>query len=144
MFTEKFDIMVNTVNCVGVMGKGIALEFKQRFPNLYTAYIKACKSGEIKPGALWYYVDTSNDRNWQLIINFATKDSWKNPSKYEWIESGLLELKAYLASPYVKWNIGIPALGCGCGGLSWPRVKAMMEKHLSELNHHIVVFEPKV
>lgn len=136
-FANKYDVLVNTVNAVGVMGKGIALEFKDRFPSMFFQYKMDCLNELVKAGSIKVY-----EENGQTIVNFATKDHWKNPSEYTWIESGLKELHDWLASKPSTTTIAIPALGCSNGGLEWAKVKAMIESSLQDLPHNIMVFSP--
>lgn len=139
LFEHPADILVNPVNCVGVMGKGIAKEFKKRYPEMFVEYKEACDKGYLKPGTLYIYID---DYEGKVIINFATKNHWKSSSEYRWIETGLEELREYLLNH--KYNsICIPALGCANGGLDWDRVKPLIEKYLSDLPQEITVFNPK-
>lgn len=136
LFKSKAQTLVATVNCVGIMGKGIAKEFRQRFPDMYKAYFKACKRGELQSGRLFYYKDLVSS-----ILCFPTKDNWKGSSKYEFIEAGL---KAIVEN-YQKWGIdslALPPLGCGLGGLDWSKVKPLIVKHLAELPIDIEVYEP--
>jgi O-acetyl-ADP-ribose deacetylase (regulator of RNase III) len=137
LFDYKGDILINTVNVVGVMGKGIALEFKKRFPAMFRDYKEQCLNKELESGHIypWHH-------NTGLIINFATKDHWKDPSKYEWIESGLKELKNYLDNLDFTCTVLIPALGCSNGGLDFDIVKVMINKYLSDSKQNIIVFNP--
>ncbi|MDB8803597.1 macro domain-containing protein [Romboutsia sp. 1001216sp1] len=129
VFNSPAKTIVNTVNCAGVMGAGIALEFKLRYPRMYEEYTKQCENKEIKVGIPKIY-EHCNDR-W--IMNFATKGHWRFPSKIQWIESGL----KYFAQNYEKRNIesiAFPKLGTHNGGLDWEEVKVLMEKYLGDLN----------
>ncbi|WP_029084166.1 macro domain-containing protein [Bradyrhizobium sp. th.b2] len=119
--------LVNTVNCVGVMGKGIALEFKEREPQMFAAYRRICDKQLLAPGKLWLWKGVSS---W--VLNFPTKKHWRNPSKIEWIESGLEKFSEKYASLGIK-EISFPRLGCGNGGLDWADVRPVMEKHLKDL-----------
>ena len=144
-FDYKADIRINTVNCVGVMGAGVALLFKNKYPEMNTEYVKLCNQGLIRPGKphVWksknLFSESSEDI---IIINFPTKDDWKKPSEYSYIIDGLKWLKTYLQD---KPNsiITIPALGCGHGGLDWEKVNEMIIDNLSGLETEILVFEPK-
>lgn len=129
------DIIVNTVNTVGVMGKGVALAFKHRWPEIMSEYRKACMAGRVIPGGcvLFPHPDAPTTRFWAAM---ATKDDWRKPSQYEWIESGLTEL-ARLAHSVNAKTIAIPMAGCGNGGLDWNRVRPMMLTILSEFDLHI-------
>lgn len=134
---SKAQTLVNTVNCVGVMGKGIALEFKRRFPNMFTDYKQRCQRGEVKLGIPYLY-KTANER-W--IINFPTKHHWKNKSELQYIEVGL----QYIVSNIFSWGVtslAIPPLGCGNGGLNWEDVQPLIEKYLSPLNIPIEIYCP--
>lgn len=138
MFDGKYDVMVNTVNCVGVMGKGVALEFKGRFPDMFLAYKEACAKGEVVPGKLhvwecWYS---------GTIVNLPTKRHWRDPSRYEDIDAGLVALKEYLSTRGAV-TVALPPPGCGNGGLDWKVVKEMVTKHLRDLDAKITVFEPQ-
>jgi O-acetyl-ADP-ribose deacetylase (regulator of RNase III) len=115
LLTEDADALVNTVNCVGVMGKGVALQFKEAFPANYTEYKKACDKGLVRPGSM-FTVRVGDLINPKYIINFPTKRHWKGKSKMEDIELGLKALRDEVKRLTVK-SIAIPPLGCGNGGL---------------------------
>ncbi len=137
MFATPADIRVNTVNCVGVMGAGVALAFKQRFPKMFREYKRQCELGLVRPGELHIWKSLGGD--W--IINFPTKRHWREKSRYEDIESGLVALREYLAKQgHVR--VTLPALGSGHGGLDWTRVSTMIRKHLEGLEAEILVFDP--
>ncbi|TKB53078.1 macro domain-containing protein [Ferrimonas aestuarii] len=140
-FDYDADVRVNTVNCVGVMGKGVAAAFKTKFPEMFKEYARLCKLGEIRPGKphLWKEGDMFSKA--LEIVNFPTKDHWRKPSEYEYIESGLQWMHDYLVDKE-RSTITLPALGCGHGGLDWDRVKNLISKYLGELEHDILVFEP--
>ncbi len=135
------DIRVNTVNCVGVMGKGIAAEFKARYPEMFRAYAGICKGGKLEPGNLHEYQSVSL-RGCSRIWNIATKDHWRDPSQYAWIEAGIARIQANLVG-LKSQRITIPALGCGNGGLDWKWVELMLVNNLTELPHEIHLFAPK-
>lgn len=135
------EAVVNTVNTVGVMGKGIALMFKDRFPENYKAYAAACKAGEVAVGKMFVVpgVELEGPR-W--IINFPTKKDWKHPTKLEWVISGLEDLKRVIEQKQIR-SIAIPPLGCGNGGLDWAIVRPLVEQALRDLsNVEVVVYEP--
>jgi O-acetyl-ADP-ribose deacetylase (regulator of RNase III) len=137
MFEMPADIRVNTVNCVGVMGAGVALAFKTKYPAMFRAYKAACDADQVRPGALniWRTLDG------EWVINFPTKRHWRENSRYEDIELGLVALRDYLAKQgHVR--VTLPALGCGHGGLDWERVSAMIREHLAGLDAEILVFQP--
>jgi O-acetyl-ADP-ribose deacetylase (regulator of RNase III) len=135
------EALVNTVNTVGVMGKGIALQFKQAFPHNFNSYKKACANGQLTTGCILAVKDSELLIGERLIINFPTKQHWKMPSRYEYVESGLIALVSYLRDSPVK-SVAMPALGCGNGGLDWNKVKLMIEQHLAGLDMAIWVYEP--
>ncbi|MFD1628948.1 macro domain-containing protein [Pseudopedobacter beijingensis] len=141
LLEAQTEALVNTVNTVGVMGKGIALQFKETFPNNFKVYKAACKNGELTPGKLLVVKDHTLEGE-KLIINFPTKTEWFKKSKYEYVESGLQELARLITDTGIK-SIAIPPLGCGNGGLDWNKVKPMMENHLGGLQHvDVIVYEP--
>jgi len=142
ILTEDVEALVNTVNCVGVMGRGIALQFKNAFPANYKAYASACKRGEVVPGRMFVF-ETEEMINPRYIINFPTKRHWKGKSRMEDIETGLTALKQELRERGIR-SIAIPPLGCGLGGLDWNEVKPRIEATLSELPEvAAVVYEPQ-
>lgn len=133
--------IVNTVNTVGVMGKGIALMFKEAFPDNYKAYVQACKNKEVVLGKMFVTQERGLFEN-TWIINFPTKGHWRYPSKIEWIESGLDDLCRVIEENDIK-SIAIPPLGAGNGGLEWEDVKSEIQSRLSSLSGvHILVYEP--
>lgn len=135
MFLSHHDVLVNTVNCVGVMGKGIAKEFKRKFPDMFEEYSELCSKGEIKPGKLhvWEGIGFT-------IINFPTKRHWKDGSRYEDIEAGLVALRDYLQDKTV--SVALPALGCSNGGLEWGIVSKMITRYLSGVKARVSAFQP--
>lgn len=139
MFDEPFDIRINTVNCVGVMGKGLALKFKNRYPEMFEEYKIKCFNKEIRPGKLYIWACPNGEE----IINFPTKNHWKRPSEERFIIDGLVDLKKYLKIKPSETTIAIPALGCGYGGLEWHAVKSLISLLLSETNVNIKVFPPQ-
>ncbi|MCE5178554.1 MAG: phosphatase [Bacteroidetes bacterium GWD2_45_23] len=141
MMHSGAEALVNTVNTVGVMGKGIALQFKEAFPNNSKSYIEACKRKELEPGKLLVIWDENLELGKKLIINFPTKIHWRHPSKYEYIEKGLTALRQLLLQQNIK-SVAIPPLGSGNGGLDWKRVKPMIEQALSGLDTLIMIYEP--
>jgi len=119
------DALVNTVNTVGVMGKGIALQFKKAFPENFAAYEKACKAGEVQPGRM-FTVDLHRLQSPRFIINFPTKRDWKHKSRLADIESGLAALVEEIRRLKIT-SIAVPPLGCGNGGLDWSEVRPLIE-----------------
>lgn len=140
LLEANVEALVNTVNTVGIMGKGIALQFKERFPVNFKIYSKACKKGEVEVGKMLIVEETSLDGN-QIIINFPTKTEWYKKSQYSYIEEGLQDLAKVIKENNIK-SIAIPPLGCGNGGLKWDQVKILIEKYLGQLNIDIQIFEP--
>jgi O-acetyl-ADP-ribose deacetylase (regulator of RNase III) len=135
------EAIVNTVNTVGVMGKGIALQFKETYPQNYLLYREAAERNEIAIGKV-FLTETGRLANPRYIINFPTKVHWKEKSKYEYIESGLDDLVETVRQKEIR-SIAIPPLGCGNGGLDRKKVKNMMVEKLSGLNElEIVLYEP--
>lgn len=135
------EALVNTVNCVGIMGRGIALQFKNVFPENFKAYAAACARGVVEPGRMLVY-DTGELTLPRYIINFPTKRHWRGKSRIEDIESGLVSLVREIRSRGIR-SIAIPPLGSGLGGLSWTLVKPLIERALSELDGvNVLVFEP--
>lgn len=141
LLSAPVEALVNTVNTVGVMGKGIALQFKERFPQNFQAYKKACSNGEMQIGTMFMFTEATTDGE-KIIINFPTKKEWYRKSQYNFIEEGLKDLAKVLKEKQIK-SIAIPPLGCGNGGLNWNIVKQMIEKYLADINGvEIIVFEP--
>ncbi|MCX8519351.1 MAG: macro domain-containing protein [Methylophilaceae bacterium] len=135
------DAIVNTVNCVGVMGKGIALQFKQKWPANFAFYAKVCQRGEVKIGQMLVY-DSGGLLQPNFIINFPTKQHWRSASQLAWIESGLLDLVAQVRRLGIR-SIAIPPLGCGNGRLDWKEVKALIKNAFEAVPEVTVyVFEP--
>ncbi len=133
--------LVNTVNTVGVMGKGIALQFKNAFPENYKAYHKACAEGKLTVGQM--LVTETKDLFGQnrYIINFPTKTTWRKPSEYLYIQQGLVALRQEIVSRAIT-SIAIPPLGSKNGGLDWERVRPMIENALEDLPCDIIIYEP--
>ena len=133
--------LVNTVNTVGVMGKGIALQFKEKFRNNFKIYEKVSKTGDLKIGKMLVVRENTMEGE-KLIINFPTKTEWYKKSQYGYIEEGLKDLVKVIADYQIK-SIAIPPLGCGNGGLQWDKVKAMLVEQLKGLqNVEIIIYEP--
>ncbi len=136
------EALVNTVNCVGIMGRGIALQFKNAFPENFHAYADACARGEVQPGRMFVF-ETGELGHPRWIINFPTKRHWRGKSRMEDIESGLQALVAVIREKGIR-SIAIPPLGSGLGGLVWSEVRSRIEAALRPLTDvQAVVFEPK-
>jgi O-acetyl-ADP-ribose deacetylase (regulator of RNase III) len=135
------DAIVNTVNCVGVMGKGIALQFRNKWPENSRAYEIACKAKDVRPGRVFVF-DSGGLVKPHFIINFPTKDHWKGKSKIEYIKDGLVDLLAQIRRLKIR-SIAIPPLGCGNGGLEWAEVRPLIELAFEKLpDVEVRLFEP--
>ncbi len=137
IFDSKLQTKVNTINCVGVMGKGIALEFKNQYPAMYKEYVKLCSAGMVEPGKPYLYRDLLGTS----ILNFPTKEHWKSPSKLSYILDGLDWFVNNYASLGIE-SIAFPPLGCGNGGLSWELVGPIMYQKLKNLPIEIEIYAP--
>lgn len=124
VFDSKAEAIVNTVNEVGVMGKGLALAFKERYPANFEEYARACASGSVRVGRMFVTapLDMFGPR---FIVNFPTKRHWRDPSRLEWVRDGLADLRDWISRERVR-SIAVPPLGCGNGGLSWKVVRPMI------------------
>lgn len=140
LFESGCEALVNAVNCIGIMGAGLAAAFKKRFPKMNKDYIRICKAGGLKPGLMHIWTNPENDPKY--IINFPTKNDL-SPSKLEYITDGLDKLKHVVESREIK-SIAIPALGCGLGGLSWGVVKTHIENFADDLpeDTKVLIYEP--
>lgn len=141
LLNAEAEALVNTVNCVGAMGKGVALQFKQAYPEMNRAYEKACERGEVQPGRMlvWEVGQLSGPR---YIINFPTKRHWKGRSSYRDIEVGLEALVTEVQHRGIR-SVAIPPLGCGHGGLSWLKVRPMIEAAFASLPEvHVLLYAP--
>lgn len=137
IFDSSAQTIVNTVNCVGVMGKGIAEEFKKRYPEMFDEYVRLCQTKELRPGVPYLYTDIYGTS----IINFPTKNHWKSPSKLSYITEGL----EWFVQNYEHLgitSIAFPPLGCGNGGLKWELVGPLMYQTLSPLPIEIEIYAP--
>lgn len=137
LFASDAQTIANTVNCVGVMGKGVALEFKKRFPRMARDYEARCSRGEVRLGEPYIYEDQSDRR----ILNFPTKGHWRSASRFSDIEHGL----DYLATHIEEWGItslALPPLGCGNGGLAWSEIGPLIYSKLQALPINVEVYAP--
>jgi len=135
IFDSNAEALVNAVNTVGIMGKGIALEFKKRFPKNFEIYKGVCDANMLSIGDILIVHDG------KTIINFPTKIHWRDKSKYEYIQSGLRNLREELKDLNIT-SVAIPALGCGFGGLDWKIVKKMIVDELNDCDTCFYVYEP--
>ena len=151
---EYTEALVNTVNCIGIMGRGIALQFKKFFPENFKAYADACEQEEVSPGRMFVHLTEREHPTGQLplieeqrpdpkyIINFPTKKHWRGGSRMDYIESGLVDLVKVIKENKIR-SIAIPSLGCGLGGLDWKEVKPRIASALGALeNVRVIVYEP--
>jgi O-acetyl-ADP-ribose deacetylase (regulator of RNase III) len=139
LFASQAQCLVNTVNCVGIMGKGVALEFRRRFPAMFEEYRRVCEAGMLRPGQILPY-----RRGDPWILNFAVKDDWKHPSRLEWVESCLTKFAANYRSLGVQ-SVAMPWLGAMNGRLEWDQVQSLIRSHLSDLpdiSIELVEFDP--
>lgn len=141
ILNEDAEALINTVNCVGTMGRGIALQFKHAFPENFKAYVAACKQGKVQPGKMFVF-ETGKLTNPRFIINFPTKRHWRGKSQMEDIEAGLNALVDSIRRYDIR-SIAVPPLGSGLGGLDWIQVKARIEATLQPLTDvRIIIYEP--
>lgn len=139
LLTADVDALVNTVNTEGVMGKGLALQFKKAFPENFASYERACKAGEVKTGQMHVVQRLASPR---FIINFPTKARWRQPSKLEYVRDGLRDLLAQVKRLKIE-SIAVPPLGCGNGGLEWSAVRPLIVEAFSAVPEvRVVLFEP--
>src|SRR5579884_3827444 len=134
IFTSNAQVIVNTVNCKGVMGKGLALAFKERYPAMFAVYQQECKNGKLRIGRPTLYREST-----PWILNFPTKNDWRFPSKLEYLEKGL----EYFVANYKKagiTSIAFPKLGTQNGKLSWDEVGPLMVKYLSQLDIDVYIY----
>lgn len=140
LLEARVEVLVNTVNTVGVMGKGIALMFKERFAENFRLYAAACKAGKVQTGRMFVTpVHELDGPRW--IVNFPTKQHWRSPSRLEWIVDGLRDLRRFLMEHQIH-SIAIPPLGAGNGGLEWTAVREQIELALGDIATEVLVFEP--
>jgi len=140
MFESGAEALINTVNCVGVMGGGIAYQFKMRYPLMYQDYRAKCELKLLKPGGVYMYA--LDDYNPHLILNVATKDNPRNPSEYVWIEEACIGLRVIVEKKGIR-SVALPALGCGLGGLDFKKVLPFYENFLGPSNCEFEVYFPK-
>jgi O-acetyl-ADP-ribose deacetylase (regulator of RNase III) len=139
LLSEEADALVNAVNCVGVMGKGLALQFKKAWPENFNAYVAACRRREVQPGRMFVF-ETGLILP-RYIINFPTKRHWRSRSRMEDVDAGLTALVAEIQARGIR-SIAIPPLGAGLGGLNWSEVRARIESVVRSIPDVRVVFEP--
>lgn len=140
IFDAPTQAIVNTVNTEGVMGKGLALQFKERYPDNYKAYKKACKENKVVVGKMFITINKTLLES-KIIINFPTKTTWRKPSEYSYIINGLNDLKQQIANYHIK-SIAIPPLGSHNGGLQWDKVKQLIEQSMADVDCDIHIYTP--
>ena len=139
IFQQAAEALVNPVNTEGVMGKGLALQFRRRFPAIYGEYLRACRHGQLRIGAI--HVVESGLTMPRLILHFPTKRSWRRPSHLTYIEQGTSDLRQQILLHNIT-SIAIPPLGCGLGGLHWTAVKPILMNGLNNLKANVLLLEP--
>jgi len=144
LFACGCQALVNAVNTRGVMGAGLALQFRSRWPRMFVEYKRVCAREQLQPGGL-HSVKVNPDGTYpEWIFNVATKDHWKNPSRLEWVEQGIAEIRRVVVSIGIA-SVGIPALGCGLGGLQFSSIRPIIDKELGSLTDvDIRIFQPRV
>jgi O-acetyl-ADP-ribose deacetylase (regulator of RNase III) len=133
------EALVNPVNTVGVMGAGLALQFKRKYPAMFREYAAVCQRGGLRPGNLTVHQVKGHPR---YVINFATKRHWKPPSRLEWIEGGLVHLRQKVTVLGIR-SIAVPPLGCGLGGLEWSQVRELIVTRLDLPDVDVVLYPPR-
>ena len=137
LLKSEAQTLINTVNCVGIMGKGIALEFKERFPDMFKDYVERCERKEVKPGVPYLFKTLFPPQ----IVNFPTKDHWKSVSRVADVERGL----QHLLDHFREWGItslAIPSLGCGNGQLEWHVVGPLIYRYLQQIDIPVEMYAP--
>ena len=140
LLLDKSQALVNTVNCVSVMGKGLAKEFKWRYPENYYLYVKACHSKKVVIGRMFITNGLDNGQP-RYIINFPTKLHWRNDSKLDYIDEGLIDLVKQISRLNIT-SIAIPPLGCGNGGLNWEIVRPKIIEAVKDLDVEVTIYCP--
>ncbi len=136
------EALVNPVNCVGTMGKGLALQFKTAYPKNFYAYVKLCRTGRVRIGEVFIFALDDEDQPPRYIINFPTKRDWRDASKLQDIQAGLEDLVRKVVD-FKIGSIAVPALGCGLGGLDWQDVKPLIVQAFEPLTDvKLILFEP--
>ena len=139
IFAQAVEAIVNPVNCVAVMGRGLALQFRQRYPDAFAAWREACARGQVRPGRMFLFDTGAGRPRW--IVHFPTKRHWRNPSAIGDIDAGLRDLAAAIPRHGIA-SLAIPPLGCGLGGLDWRDVRPLVEARLAGAACDITVLEP--
>jgi O-acetyl-ADP-ribose deacetylase (regulator of RNase III) len=138
LFAIDVEAIVNPVNTRGVMGKGLALAFKKKFPDAFRSYAKACERGEVVIGRVHVVVREAAPK---YVIHFPTKDDWRAPSRIEYVRDGLVDLAKVMRLREIR-SIAVPALGCGLGGLDWNDVRPLLVEALEPIEAKVILFSP--
>ena len=139
LFAQPAEALVNPVNCVGVMGRGLALQFRRRHPDAYLAYRRACARRQVRPGRMFAFATDCDRPRW--IVHFPTKRHWRDRSAMGDIEAGLRDLAATLVRHRVR-SVAVPPIGCGLGGLDWQAVRPLVVACLAHVPSTVIVLEP--
>lgn len=139
IFASAAHVLVNPVNCVGVMGKGLALEFRQRYPQTVQPYELACQRHELRPGDILPVPLSINPVRY--VVHLATKDHWRHPSKLMWVAAGAMKLRSWVEARRIE-SIACPALGAGAGGLPWESVLEVLQATFEESRCHFEIYAP--
>jgi len=142
LLDDDAEALVNPVNCVGAMGRGLALQFKERYPDMFAEYRRRCRDGSLRPGCVMLYPIRGPVP--RFLVGFPTKDHWRDPSRLEWVRAGLHGLADVCEDRGIA-SIAVPPLGCGLGGLRWPDVRALIEEILvpGAPNTEIRIYPPE-
>lgn len=144
LFESGAEMLVNTVNTQGVMGAGLALQFKRRFPRMFEAYRANCHDGLVRVERIDAHLVAADPAGRRIVANFPTKDHWRDPSRLEWIEAGLTDLVALVSRTGVR-SVAMPPLGCGLGGLDWTAVRPLVIESMrpvSTAGVEVLLFTP--
>lgn len=139
IFAQSAVALVNPVNCVGVMGRGLAVQFRRRFPDAFEPYRQACRDRALRPGRVLVWPTRRPAPRW--IVHFPTKRHWRDPSRLEDIDAGLRDLAAAVRRHRMP-SVAVPPLGCGLGGLDWASVRPLLEAHLADLPCAVIALRP--
>jgi len=139
---DKSDAIVNTVNCEGVCGAGLAKEFKLMYEDNFRAYAEFCRQNRLRPGKICLYIiENSALYPPRAIFNLATKADWQRPSKMQWIKAGIAEIHLFVSTLNYK-SVAIPALGCNNGGLNWDKVKLLLIQQFESVPYAVTIYNP--
>lgn len=142
LLADRSEALVNAVNCVGVMGAGVALAFRRRFPENFRAYAAACRRNEVAPGRMFVF-ETGAESPPRYLVNFPTKRHWRDTSRMEDLVAGVSSLREEVCARAIR-SVALPALGCGLGGLRWPEVRAVIADGLRGLQEvRVTVYRPR-